>query len=284
MSSTPDSRLLFGRLTVRCLRGCSCKDVLIENYYYNAGDDAIAVKSGWNWAGYHMNMSSENILARNCSSNGRGGYTIGSEMSGGVRNVTFEDSTSTGESGIRISSQPGRGGYVSDITVRRVDFSWASVGHKSFLFHINQERICQKGCAGGPKCGFACDNRNASLATPFSNFVFEDITMHAPAGLPIGDFTGGAVPIVGVVLKNITIVGPDLTKPGVAMSCVNVSGTSSDVSPPDAVCKQLSAGGGQRLHVDDEEAVAVLSTPTIVVNSDGTNPRCVPFLDLHLVS
>jgi hypothetical protein len=34
-----------------------------------------AVKSGWNYAGYHMNMSSENILARNCSSNGRGGYT-----------------------------------------------------------------------------------------------------------------------------------------------------------------------------------------------------------------
>ena len=41
-------------------------------------------------------VRSENILARNCSSNGRGGYTIGSEMSGGVRNVTFEDSTSTG--------------------------------------------------------------------------------------------------------------------------------------------------------------------------------------------
>ena len=73
----------------------SCKNVLIENYYYNAGDDAIAVKSGWNYAGYTFNMSSENITARNCSSNGRGGYTIGSEMSGGVRNITFEDSSST---------------------------------------------------------------------------------------------------------------------------------------------------------------------------------------------
>ena len=87
----------------------SCKNVLIENYVYSAGDDAIAVKSGWNYAGYTFNMSSENITARNCSSNGRGGYTIGSEMSGGVRNVTFEDSTSTGIAGIRISSQPGRG-------------------------------------------------------------------------------------------------------------------------------------------------------------------------------
>eukprot|EP01047_Picozoa_sp_COSAG01_P029800 COSAG01_NODE_2057_length_8526_cov_21.248576_6_plen_125_part_00 len=116
--------------------------MLIENYYYDAGDDAIAVKSGWNYAGYTMNMSSENILARNCSSNGRGGYTIGSEMSGGIRNVTFEDSTSTGESGIRISSQPGRGGYVTDVTVRRVDFTWSSIGRKSFLFHINQVGWC----------------------------------------------------------------------------------------------------------------------------------------------
>ena len=132
----------------------SCKDVLIENYYYNAGDDAIAVKSGWNYAGYHMNMSSENIYARNCSSNGRGGYTIGSEMSGGVRNVSFVDSTSTGESGIRINSQPGRGGYVTDVTVRNVRFDWKSAGGKAFLFHINQERECKAGCAGGPKCGF----------------------------------------------------------------------------------------------------------------------------------
>lgn len=109
-----------------------------------------------------MNMSSENILARNVSSNGRGGYTIGSEMSGGIRNVTFEDSTSTGESGIRISSQPGRGGFVTDVTVRRVDFRWKASAKKSFLFHVNQERICKPaGCSGGPKCGFACDNPNA---------------------------------------------------------------------------------------------------------------------------
>ena len=106
----------------------SCKNVLIENYVYNAGDDAIAVKSGWNYAGYTFNMSSENILARNCSSNGRGGYTIGTDMSGGVRNVTFEDSTSTGIAGIRISSQPGRGGYVTDVHFRRLNFRWKGLG------------------------------------------------------------------------------------------------------------------------------------------------------------
>jgi polygalacturonase len=50
-----------------------------------------------------------NVTARRVYSGCRGGFTIGSEMSGGVQNVTFEDSVSTGESGIRISSELGRG-------------------------------------------------------------------------------------------------------------------------------------------------------------------------------
>ena len=234
---------------------------MIENYYYDAGDDAIAVKSGWNYAGYHMNHSSENILARNCSSNGRGGYTIGSEMSGGIRNVTFEDSTSTGESGIRISSQPGRGGYVTDVTVRRVAFHWTSTAGKSFLFHINQQRICKPGCTGGPKCGFACDNKNASLATPFSNFRFEDISVRAPADFKLGDFTGGAIPIRGVILRNITISGPQVSKPGHAITCVNVSGTSSAVSPPGAVCKELQgAASSTEERAAQETTIASIAT------------------------
>ena len=218
------------------------------------------MKSGWNYAGYHMNMSSENILARNCSSNGRGGYTIGSEMSGGVQNVTFVDSTSSGESGICISSQPGRGGYVRDVTVRNVEFHWKSKGGKAFLFHVNQQRICKPGCAGGPHCGFACDNKNASLTTQFSNFVFEDITAHGPPDLPIGDFTGGAVPITGVMLRNITFNGFDLKQHGVAMTCVNVSGSSSAISPPDAVCQQLR----QSLSLPSDRHLPYLKTDDII--------------------
>eukprot|EP01050_Picozoa_sp_SAG11_P009682 SAG11_NODE_927_length_6519_cov_2.357788_4_plen_219_part_00 len=177
--------------------------------------------------------------------------SIGSEMSGGVRNITFEDSTSTGESGIRISSQPGRGGYVTDVTVRRVSFEWKSNAGKSFLFHINQQRICKpKSCSGGPHCGFACDNPNASIATPFSNLRFEDIAVRAPADFKVGDFSGGAIPIEGVVLKNISLSGPDVTRSGVPLSCVNVSGTSSDVTPAGVVCSQLQ--GASALLPSDE--------------------------------
>lgn len=116
-----------------------------------------------------------------------------------------------------------------------------------------------------------CDNPNASLATPFSNFVFEDILMHATgilfvpccplplplspshflrpssAANPIGDFTGGTIPIEGVILRNITIIGPDLKHKGVPMMCTNVSGSSSQIVPPEAVCSEL------RLQVNSQE-------------------------------
>lgn len=156
-------------------------------------------------------MSSENILARNCSSNGRGGYTIGSEMSGGVRNVTFEDSTSTGISGIRISSQPGRGGYVKDVHFRRLDFQWKpkdvesyeavaagtptcnTAPHSPFLFHVNQ--------------AYRPDNKNYSVTSAFSDFTFEDITASGPASIQVGDFTGGMVPIVGLTIHNLSVSG-----------------------------------------------------------------------------
>ena len=66
----------------------SCTNVLIEDYVYCGGDDAVAVKSGWNFAGQRFNMSSRNITVRNAVSGCRGGFTIGSEMSGGVSDVS----------------------------------------------------------------------------------------------------------------------------------------------------------------------------------------------------
>jgi hypothetical protein len=95
--------------------------------------------------------------------------------------------------------------------------------------------------------------------------VFEDIVMHGTSSNPIGDFTGGAIPITNVQLRNITIVGPDLKGKGVAMTCVNVSGTSADIVPPDAVCKELQ--GPLKL---DDDAAPLLQTAAITVSSDGS--------------
>ena len=57
----------------------------------------MAIKSGWNWAGQHFGMPAKNITVRRARSGCRGGFTIGSEMSGGVEDVLFEDCVSTGQ-------------------------------------------------------------------------------------------------------------------------------------------------------------------------------------------
>jgi polygalacturonase len=84
-------------------------------------------------------MPSKNITVRRAYSGCRGGFTIGSEMSGGVEDVSFIDCISTGESGIRISSELGRGGYVRNVLFKNISFSWEKVQGKTFLLHVAQD-------------------------------------------------------------------------------------------------------------------------------------------------
>lgn len=79
------------------------------------------MKSGINYFGRKYGRPSENIIFRRNTIGTGHGITIGSEMSGSVRNVTFEDITmeKTG-TGIRMKSERGRGGIVEDIVYRRI--------------------------------------------------------------------------------------------------------------------------------------------------------------------
>ena len=107
--------------------GCdpdSCRDVLIENCVFDTGDDCIAIKSGRNRDGRRVAMPSENIVIRNCRmKDGHGGVTIGSEMSGGVRNVFVEncrmDSPNLDQA-LRFKTNAMRGGTIEHIFFRNI--------------------------------------------------------------------------------------------------------------------------------------------------------------------
>src|SRR4030042_6968321 len=75
--------------------GCdpeSCKDMLIENCFFDTGDDCIAIKSGRNADGRRVGVPSENIIVRECTmKDGHGGVVLGSEMSGGIRKLFVEE-------------------------------------------------------------------------------------------------------------------------------------------------------------------------------------------------
>ena len=107
--------------------GCnpeSCKDVLIEDCIFDTGDDCIAIKSGRNNDGRRVGGPSENIIVRGClMRDGHGGVVIGSEISGGCRNVFVEDCRMDSpnlDRAIRIKTNSVRGGLIEGIHVRNV--------------------------------------------------------------------------------------------------------------------------------------------------------------------
>lgn len=95
----------------------SCRNAVLYNCNFDVGDDAICIKSGKNEDGRKRGMPTENLVIRNCIVyHGHGGVTIGSEMSGGVRNVSIAGCTFMGtDVGIRFKSNRGRGGVVENI-------------------------------------------------------------------------------------------------------------------------------------------------------------------------
>lgn len=113
--------------------GCdpeSCDRVLIENCYFNTGDDCIAIKSGRNndgrkdGQGKFAGTPSKNIIIRGCKmQNGHGGVVIGSEISGGCQNVYAEqcamDSPSL-DRVLRIKTNSCRGGIIENINMRNI--------------------------------------------------------------------------------------------------------------------------------------------------------------------
>lgn len=100
----------------------SCNRVIIKDCMFDAGDDGICMKSGKDKAGRDRGMPTQNVIVRDCQvMHGHGGFVIGSEMSGGVRNVWVKNCTFDGtDAGLRFKSTRGRGGVVENIYVEDI--------------------------------------------------------------------------------------------------------------------------------------------------------------------
>ena len=103
----------------------SSKYVLVDNVYLETGDDSISIKSGLDNDGWRVNRPAENIVIKNSRmKNGHSSITVGSEMSGGVKNIYIENcSFEKSGQGIRVKSMLGRGGYVENIWARNIQMA-----------------------------------------------------------------------------------------------------------------------------------------------------------------
>lgn len=124
-----------------CDPECS-RNVLIQNCYFNTGDDCIAIKSGRNNDGRRLNIPSENIIIQKCiMKEGHGGVVIGSEISGNVRNVFAEDCIMDSpnlDRALRIKSNSRRGGIVENIFLRNIEVK--QVGEAAILVDLFYSR------------------------------------------------------------------------------------------------------------------------------------------------
>lgn len=100
----------------------ACRYAEVYNSRFDVGDDAICMKSGKDKDGRDFGRPCEFVTIRDCIVyHGHGGFTIGSEMSGGVRNVRISDCLFIGtDTGLRFKTARGRGGVVEKIDVRRI--------------------------------------------------------------------------------------------------------------------------------------------------------------------
>ena len=114
----------------------SCKNVVIENSTFDVGDDGICIKSGRDAEGRKRGMPTENLLVKNCTVyHAHGGFVIGSEMSGGARNIIVEDCTFIGtDIGLRFKTTRGRGGIVENIFINNI--SMKDIPAEAILFDM----------------------------------------------------------------------------------------------------------------------------------------------------
>ena len=132
--------------------GCDpecCDRVLIEDCFFNTGDDCIAIKSGRNRDGRERNMPSKNIIIRNCEmKNGHGGVVIGSEISGGCQNVFAHNCVMDSpnlDRVLRIKTNSCRGGIIENINVK--DIKVGQCGESVVKINLDYEHneICCRG-------------------------------------------------------------------------------------------------------------------------------------------
>jgi len=162
--------------------------VLIKDCYFDTGDDCIAIKSGRNADGRRLAAPTQNVVIQGCRmKDGHGGITIGSEISGGVRNVFAEDCVLDSpnlDHALRVKNNRMRGGLLENLYFRNIEVG--QVAHAVITIDFNYEE--------GAKGKF----------TPVvRNFVVEDLksgkSKHA---LDVQGF--GDAPIYGLRLKDCT--------------------------------------------------------------------------------
>jgi polygalacturonase len=200
--------------------GCdpeSCDGVVVQNVTYDTGDDCMAIKSGRDADGRRVNVPCQNVVIQNCNfANGHGGITIGSEMTGGVKNVYARDLTMNSanlQAGHRIKTNTLRGGYVENTNVYRV--TAGTIGGPLLLIQGNYDAQTGDFPPDVTDITLAdwtvdtCEGLwsivGASASDPIGTATLENITVTTSTAANSAQY------ITNLVVKNVTVGGAPVT-------------------------------------------------------------------------
>jgi polygalacturonase len=202
MHPTYCQQLVFKNLTIRSTGGNgdgididSCKHVVIDKCDIATGDDCISIKSGRGMEGYTILYTSEDVHISNCTFADSifACIGIGSETSGGIRNVHIEKCkfVQAKTHAVYIKSRPGRGAFIEDITVDDIDVSGMGGGFLRFNILASglQDQVPVPGLEGIPT---------------IKNFRFSNIRVKDVPVLVDGTGIHPDKPLDGLLLENIS--------------------------------------------------------------------------------
>jgi polygalacturonase len=209
----------------------SCKNVRIESCDIDTGDDCIAIKSGRGMEGYRLARPTENVLISHCTlgDNIFACIGIGSETSGGIRNVRIEHCKFTHAKtfAIYIKSNNGRGAFIEDIAARDLDVATTPGGFLRLNLTDSGIKDAEPvtGDEGIPSaknfsfknvkvnCGTLVDAVQTSPVKPVNGFSLADITGTCKKAIALANMTNA-------VLHDIHVTGYE----GPFLTLTNVQG------------------------------------------------------------
>ncbi|MFI5133297.1 MAG: glycoside hydrolase family 28 protein [Chitinophagales bacterium] len=243
MHPTYCENIFIKNLTIRSTGGNgdgididSCKHVRIDGCDISTGDDCISLKSGRGMEGYTILKTTEDVEITNCSFADSifACIGIGSETSGGIRNVRISHCkfTAAKSFAIYIKSRPGRGAFIEDISCNDLDVSGMSGGFLRFniLSSGLQDQVPVPGDEGIPTIkNFNFSNirvkdvpvlvegTNIHPAKPLDGFTFSNVSGTCIKGISLAN-------IKNARLKNINVTGYS----GSLLNINNVTGKGLD--------------------------------------------------------
>ncbi|WP_069661101.1 glycoside hydrolase family 28 protein [Arcticibacter eurypsychrophilus] len=271
----------------------SCKNVLIENSVFDVGDDGICIKSGRDEQGRKRAMPTENVLIKNCTVyHAHGGFVVGSEMSGGAKNLFVTDCTFIGtDIGIRFKTTRGRGGIVEKIYIKNITMK--DIASEAILFDMYYAAVDPVPLTGenrvAPKVvllpvteetpqfkdiyvnNVVCDGAETAVfirglpEMKINNIHLEDITIQANKGIESQDAKD-------IYFKNVNLIVKETTP------VVNV--TNSSALSFDGLKYNKNAGLLFNIKGASSSNISVTNTNTTIAKSnaefnDGANKKAL---------